>query len=85
MTRSVYTESYERFRALMVNARKTAGLSQVDLAKRVHRPQSYVSKYERGERRVDVVEFLELSEALGIDPAAIIRRLRRSRGRAAGM
>lgn len=83
VTRSVYTESHERFRALMVEARKKVGLSQVDLARKVHRPQSYVSKYERGERRIDVVEFLEISEALGMDPATLMRRLRRPRGRRA--
>lgn len=81
MTRSVYTESYERFRALLVEARKKAGLSQVALARRIHRPQSFVSKYERGERRIDVVEFLELAEALGFDPAKMLRSLWGARGK----
>jgi transcriptional regulator with XRE-family HTH domain len=63
---------------LLVEARKTAGLTQADLAKRLRRPQSFVSKYERGERRLDVVEFLEVTDAIGIAPAKLIERIGRS-------
>jgi len=59
----------------MIAARKTAGLTQTELADQLARPQSYVSKYERGERRLDVVEFLALSELLNIDPHDIITKL----------
>jgi transcriptional regulator with XRE-family HTH domain len=62
---------------LLIEARKTAGLTQVGLAVRLARPQSYVSKYEGGERRIDVVEFLEVAEALGIDPGEFLKRLLR--------
>lgn len=48
-------------------ARKRAGLSQEELARRLGKPQSYVSKYENGERRLDVVEVAEIAEAMGID------------------
>lgn len=54
------------------------GLTQVQLARRLQRPQSFVSKYERGERRLDVIEFLEVAHALGADPAALLRRVIRS-------
>ena len=67
MTKSVFTTRYDYFRHLLVEARKGTGLSQVDLAKRLSRPQSFVSKFERGERRLDVIEFLEIAEALGVD------------------
>ena len=50
---------------MLAEARQAAGLSQVDLARRLGRPQSYVSKFESGERRLDVVEFIEVAEALG--------------------
>jgi transcriptional regulator with XRE-family HTH domain len=59
----------------MIEARKSANLTQAELAKRLSRPQSFVSKYERGERRLDVVEFLEVAEALGMDPANLIKEL----------
>lgn len=75
MTKSVFTEEYERFRQMLIEARKESGLTQVDIAKRLGKPQSFVSKYERGERRLDVVEFLEVAKAIGADPKAIIDEL----------
>lgn len=72
---SRFTPRYRKLRAILVNARKSAGLSQSQLAERLRRPQSFVSKYETGERRLDVVEFLEVSHALEISPAEIIKRL----------
>lgn len=68
MTKSVFTTRYDQFRHLLIDARNAAELTQVDLAKRLSRPQSFVSKFERGERRLDVIEFLDVAEAIGIDP-----------------
>lgn len=64
MPRSVFSNEYTRFRQLLIKARKAANLSQTELSAKLSRPQSYVSKYERGERRLDVIEFLEVAEAL---------------------
>jgi len=75
VTDSIFTESYERFCNLLIAARKAKGLTQVDLAARLGRPQSFVSKYERGERRLDVIEFLEVTRAMGVDPLKMIRSL----------
>jgi transcriptional regulator with XRE-family HTH domain len=75
VTRSIFSEKYTRFRRLLIEARNTAGLTQVELAARLERPQSYVSKYERGERRIDVVEFLEVAEVLGIDPGEFLKQV----------
>lgn len=75
MTKSVFSKQYERFKQLLIEARKKAGLTQVELAERLSRPQSYVSKYERGERRLDVIEFLDLAEAIGIEPIEFLRKL----------
>jgi transcriptional regulator with XRE-family HTH domain len=76
LPRSVFTDRYRLFRELLITARVDAGLNQSDLAERLGRPQSFVSKYERGERRLDVVEFLEVAAAVGMDVEATIRRLR---------
>jgi DNA-binding transcriptional regulator YiaG len=75
LTKSVFTPSYARFRELLIEARETAGLTQWQLAERLRRPQSYVSKFERGERRLDVVEFLDVARALSTDPLELLRIL----------
>ena len=77
MTKSVFGERYELLKRQLVTARKRAGLTQSQLAQRLSRPQSYVSKYERGERRLDVVELLDVAKALCIDPHEIISELDR--------
>ncbi|MDD3002052.1 MAG: helix-turn-helix transcriptional regulator [Candidatus Riflebacteria bacterium] len=74
--KSIFTEKYNRFRELIVEARKEAGLSQGEVAKKLNRPQSFVSKYERGERRIDIVEFLEVAKAIGVNPLQIIKALK---------
>jgi len=75
VTNSAFSWQYERFRTALVDARKTAQLTQAELAKKLQRPQSFVSKYERGERRLDVVEFLDVARALKLDPAAVLANL----------
>ena len=50
-------------------------MRQVDLADRLRQPQSYVSKYESGERRLDILELRQVCNALGISIEAFIRRL----------
>lgn len=78
MSKSVFTGAYEGFRLLLIEARISAGLTQVGLARKLGRPQSFVSKYERGERRLDVVEFLDIARAIGIDPLHFVRKLHRT-------
>jgi transcriptional regulator with XRE-family HTH domain len=53
-------------------ARKAAGLTQHTLARRLKRPQSFVAKYEGGERRLDVVEFITVARALDADPLKLM-------------
>lgn len=65
----------ERLRAALIDVRKAQRVSQRELARRLRRPQSYVSKYECGERRLDVCELLEILEALRFDPVEFLRRL----------
>ncbi len=80
MTDSVYTKRYRRLRELLVAARKKQKLSQDALADKLGKVQTFVSKYERGERRLDVVEFLDVAEALGVDPHKAIRQLQATDG-----
>ena len=62
---------------MLCEARNNAGLTQTDLALRLGKLQAYVSKYERRERRLDLVEFLDVADALRLDPHQVIRRIRR--------
>lgn len=73
MPSSVFTQRHQEFIRFLVATRKAAGITQVELAARLDRPQSFVSKVERGERRVDVVEFCQIAEALGRDPSSLLR------------
>jgi transcriptional regulator with XRE-family HTH domain len=62
---------------LIVQKRKAAGMTQADLAARLGEYQSFIARLESGQRRVDVVEFLDLAEALGFDPIRAISALRK--------
>ena len=64
MPRSLRSPRSAALRILLIQARQKAGLTQADLAGLLRRPQSFVSKFEAGERRLDVVEFLEVAQAL---------------------
>ncbi len=77
MTRSAFTRKYARFRRLLTDARRAKGLTQVELARKLGRPQSFISKVERGERRLDVIEFLEVARALRVDPARLLAEVER--------
>ena len=56
-----------------MDARTAANVTQVELAERLGRPQSFVAKVEGGDRRLDVIEFLQIAVALNVDPEPIIR------------
>lgn len=62
---SAHTARYREFLKRLRAARVAAGLTQVEVARRLAKPQSYVSKCESGERRVDVVELADLAQLYG--------------------
>ena len=76
MTASVYTKRYAKFRELLIKYREDKGLTQAALGAKLGRPQSDISKYERGVRRLDVVELLELSELLEFDPCEMLKAIK---------
>lgn len=73
MARSLSNEAYRQFIAGLVNARRDLGVTQVELADRLAMPQSYISKVERCERRLDVIEFVAIARALSIEPADLLQ------------
>ncbi len=75
MRRTTFTKLQDRLCGLLVDERREAGLTQREVARRLGVYASYVSKYENGERRLDVVEFLAVAEAIGFDPKEIFEEL----------
>ncbi|MEX3960310.1 Xre family transcriptional regulator [Trinickia symbiotica] len=76
MAHPIHDRRYRQLAALLMETRKQRGLLQQDLAERLGRPQSFVSKYESGARRIDVIELLDILRALEADPHEFIDRIR---------
>jgi transcriptional regulator with XRE-family HTH domain len=74
--KSDLTEKYVHFCRLLREERERAGLSQEEVAAKLDRLQIYISKYELGVRRIDIIEFLEIADVIGFDPAKFIQKLR---------
>ena len=66
---------YAFLRKTIVEARRKAELTQATVAKKLNRPQSYVADIERSERRIDIIEYLALAEAVGFDPVETLNKL----------
>jgi transcriptional regulator with XRE-family HTH domain len=64
-----------RLREILIQAREAQGLNQTQLGKTLGRTQSFVSNYERGQRKLGVPEFIQITRALGLDPAATVHGL----------
>jgi transcriptional regulator with XRE-family HTH domain len=73
--KSLYSSEYERFLQLLRKAREAAGLTQIEAARRLNRPQSFVSKCESGERRVDVVELVQFCRVYGTNTLNFLKKL----------
>lgn len=73
--RSTHAREYAALLELLRDPRTQAGLSQVELARRLRCPQ----KYENAERQLDVLEFLEITKALAVDPTRLIGKLQGSK------
>ena len=75
MAKSVFSPPYGLFLDLLKQTRLEAGVSQTELARRLNRPQPFISYIESGERRVDVIEFYAIMRALRADPEASFSKL----------
>jgi len=80
MLKTVRSQDYKKLLALLIAARKRAGLSQREIAKAIAEPQSWVSKGENGERRLDLIELVAILRALGLKPRRFIMRALREIG-----
>ncbi|MFZ7338035.1 helix-turn-helix domain-containing protein [Comamonas jiangduensis] len=72
MDNSPHSVAATALRELLAKKRKSKGLHQIDVAKALQRPQSFVSKYENGERKIDVIDFIQICRSMNIDPTSIL-------------
>lgn len=69
-----YSLQQEKLQKILRQIRIEAGLRQVDMAERLGQPQSFVSKYESGERRLDLIEIRQVCDAAGVSLTAFVRK-----------
>lgn len=81
MRKSVHTPDQKQFLRLLREARREAGLTQVELAARLDTLQCVISNFERGAKRLDLVELCQVVDAIGIPLADFIERFERAAGR----
>jgi transcriptional regulator with XRE-family HTH domain len=75
MEKSIYTDEYAVLLALLRETRRAASLTQVELARKIDQSQSFVSKAEIGERRLDVIQLRILCQAMGTTLCAFVSKL----------
>jgi DNA-binding transcriptional regulator YiaG len=75
LTKSLHSPEYTAFCKLLVAARHKSGMTQAAVARSLKRPQSFVAKYEAGERRLDLIEFIGVARAIDADTIKILRAL----------
>ena len=77
MEKTIYSHEYDAVVQLLRAARKTAGVTQVELAERLGLTQSLLSKMERGDRRLDIIEVRTICRAIGISFPEFVTQLER--------
>ncbi|MBD8546061.1 helix-turn-helix transcriptional regulator [Sphingomonas sp. CFBP 8760] len=75
MSKSAFTDAHRVMVAIMAQTRRDVGLHQAELAQLIGKDQSFISNIERGQRRVDIIEFIAITRAMGVDPVDIFRRI----------
>lgn len=75
LSKSLYSKRWEELRLILKDLRREAGLTQMEVARRLERPQSLVAKIEAGERKLDVCQLIDYVQLLGADPVKVMRRL----------
>ncbi|MGN0929895.1 MAG: helix-turn-helix domain-containing protein [Alphaproteobacteria bacterium] len=75
MTKSIFTNNYKLLLQLLIETRKKAGITQQELAKKLHKNQSYISKYENSERRLDMIEVIGIVKAMGANPNDLMQNI----------
>jgi transcriptional regulator with XRE-family HTH domain len=69
------TKQHKMLIAILIAKREASGMTQTELAKNLGEYQSFIARLESGERRVDVIELIQLARALNFDAAAVVREV----------
>jgi len=85
MPKTIFGGEHRHLVAVLVEARQASGLTQAELAAKVGKDQSFVSIIERGQRRVDVLEFVALARAMDADPTQLFERVTRKVSKVLGI
>lgn len=75
MTKSIFTNNYQMLLKLLIAVRKKAGITQQTLAKKLGKNQSYISKYENAERRLDMIEVIAIMKAMDSNPVELMNNI----------
>ena len=73
MPGSLGSARYQELTERLIVARTDAGMTQAQVADRLGKPQSFVAKYEGGERRLDIIEFVDICHVLGVAPSRVVK------------
>ncbi|MDP8163294.1 helix-turn-helix transcriptional regulator [Pasteurella skyensis] len=71
--KTIYKEKYQKIIQYLISTRKKKGITQQQIANKLDKPQSYIAKIERCERKLDILEFIELCEAMNTSPITILQ------------
>jgi transcriptional regulator with XRE-family HTH domain len=75
MVRTIHSDGQQELCKLLIDARKSQGLTQEDLAARLGCQQSLIARLESGQRRLDVVEFVVVARALSASPTELLAKI----------
>lgn len=75
MKKSIYLNNYKYLLEQLVIARKAKSITQNDIADKLEYPQCVISRIENGQRRIDIVEFIEIANAIGCNPITLLEEL----------
>lgn len=73
-----YDIRYDKLQKALIDARHAAGMTQAEVAARLNKPQSFVSKYEMGERKLDIIELIDIAKIFNVETEKIILELTKS-------
>ena len=74
MEKSAHRDDYKRLIEVLTQMRNAAGITQQELANKLKKPQSFVAKYEGRERRLDIVEFIDITKQIGADYKEVLEK-----------